>query len=990
MASDTDSNVRFDNLTVRNCSLYAASDDKYTMNLRSQGTYTELSGLISLDDFVTMHPFAENTMYVLRDDFNIASRIPVQAGFVVPLTAPVKLAGVAAGSTFDLSTAVCCFVPDAAHKVWYDEARNAIMYGDINYSQGSSSTGEGVQIEYFANVDLVDESGSSGVYQLETIDNSESGVKGKDWTTLGMKSNKDANGVGGYLPINKHAPNNPAGRASMWPIKPVFLKSNEDGTFSVATHVKLTELYRPTYVLAGDGFNLNLGDKTVNRFLSTSDGFTTAQIWVKNDRSEFESMSDVNAYTTASNFDYVLDYSDSMYLTSDETVYAADPDNAILVSNTSLVRFVANSDVSTDEFHAVFYDYNITDGVIGSNVSGSDSIGPSVNTKHKGINSIDNYPGNGTSHFAFGNGNHGTGNENESFIADGIGNWVNKVNNYGSSGWPGTRPFMGLTFGLVNGLDGDGNIVWNEQIQAPLLYNEPGSGNMAGRSVYANTNLVFEQRGNVFTLQGVSGPDGGPSMSRDLTTFIHPGTHDDMYTNNFWPMDSVDAYPGKDPLEGGDVRYQFEIRDNKYGSYPPSDDGVAHNAFFGMHFEVEFDLYDDYVGPMLYYFFGDDDLWLFLDGKLILDIGGVHLSAGQYVDLRDYLPVKDADDVTAGYTTHKLTVYYNERGASGSTCWMRFRLPTPLRVTTDVPEDVTVYGDLKVEKQVEGYDSQTDDVDVAFPVEFTFKEGSGFFAPTLTDVFKYYDVDGNELGDVRSGDVLSLKAGEPVYVKQLPVGTVVSVAEDLSGFEHPEFWNLIESESTVKTEIVFGDENNLILKNRYNDKAELRITKTVVDGDNNPMDCADGFMFVGDFRVGGMPLSEPLVGYVCPVGSDPDTSGVGSTIQIYSGTSFTVPANSTVYIRNAPANLQYSIQELPAEAGRLGYALVGSPENADGTVPVGEVREAVFVNALISDMPKLPSAGGYGVFRYMVSGMSLLGIVAIELAIRKGKRTRSV
>ena len=48
------------------------------------------------------------------------------------------------------------------------------------------------------------------------------------------------------------------------------------------------------------------------------------------------------------------------------------------------------------------------------------------------------------------------------------------------------------------------------------------------------------------------------------------------------------------------------------------------------------------------------------------------------------------------------------------------------------------------------------------------------------------------------------------------------------------------------------------------------------------------------------------------------------------------------------------------------------------------------MNALISDMPKLPSAGGYGVFRYMVSGMSLLGIVAIELAIRKGKRTRSV
>lgn len=52
---------------------------------------------------------------------------------------------------------------------------------------------------------------------------------------------------------------------------------------------------------------------------------------------------------------------------------------------------------------------------------------------------------------------------------------------------------------------------------------------------------------------------------------------------------------------------------------PISDDGKMHNFFFGMTFEVEFELTDDYVGPLNYYFFGDDDMWVFLEypeGKL--------------------------------------------------------------------------------------------------------------------------------------------------------------------------------------------------------------------------------------------------------------------------------------------------------------------------------------------------------------------------------------
>lgn len=1010
--SSTDNNIRFNNLTVRNCSLYEPADDRYTMNLRNQGTYTELSGMVDLDKAVIMKPFAENTLYILRNDFNVASRIPVQAGFTVPLMSPVKLAGVPSGSSFDLVTAVKCFVPDAAHKVWYDVAQNAIMYGDINYSLGSSSTGEGVQIEYFANIELVNESADGGVYQLQTIDDSNAAVEKAGGSVLrGMKSNKDADGVGGYLPVNARIKPS-EGWTSAWPIKQVFLMDNGDDTFSVATHVRLTELYRSRYALVGDGFRLNLGDKATNRFLYTSDGFTTSEVWVKDDRSAFDEFSDVDAYITKSNFDRVVPYSESLYLTSDVAVYEADPENAILVSDTSLVRFVADSDISTKPIHGVFYDYNITDGTVRTEtVTHSNEIfqGQVVNTSRKGINSVANYAGNVTGLFGFGNGNHGSGlaasvstskdqwvvsSSNQVFIdgisnqvnqvfvdAEGTTNQINKVNLVTDAS---VRPFIGLTFGLVKGLDASGDIVWSDGVHAPKLYNESGSGSTIGRKPYADSTLLFEQNGNVFTLQGVTSSGDGPELSRDLTTFIHPGTHTDMYTNNFWPMDSVDDYAGKDPLEGGDVKYWYQqLKDNTsekvWSNYPPSDDAVAHNAFFGMHFEVEFDLSDDYVGPMLYYFFGDDDLWVFLDGKLILDIGGVHVSAGQYVDLRDYLPLVDAEDAVGGYTTHKLTVYYNERGSSGSTCWMRFRLPTPLRVTTDTPDDVVTHGNLSIEKQVDGHDGS----DVTFPVKLVLRNGDGFFAQELFGEFDYVNSDGSVSGKVKSGDVLNLTPGDVITVRQLPVGTVASVAEDLSGFEHPEFWTLVDDESTVKLAVRFGDDNHLVLKNRYNDKSELRITKRVVDGDNNQMDCNESFPFVGTFRVDGMPLSEPLTGFVCPVGVDPDTSAVGTTIQIRSGDSFSVPANSTVYIKSAPANLEYDIQELPGEAARLGYALVGDPERPSGTISVGNVQEAVFVNALIQDMPELPSAGGIGLRGFMISGSALLCLVLLELRSRK-------
>ena len=87
--------------------------------------------------------------------------------------------------------------------------------------------------------------------------------------------------------------------------------------------------------------------------------------------------------------------------------------------------------------------------------------------------------------------------------------------------------------------------------------------------------------------------------------------------------------------------------------------------------------------------------------KLICDIGGVHSSVGEYVNLwdyvgkdkgtifennPDYLTTED-DESEHGIAHYKLDFFYTERGASGSTCWMQYTLPSVRSATSTQTED---------------------------------------------------------------------------------------------------------------------------------------------------------------------------------------------------------------------------------------------------------------------------------------------------------------
>lgn len=270
-----------------------------------------------------------------------------------------------------------------------------------------------------------------------------------------------------------------------------------------------------------------------------------------------------------------------------------------------------------------------------------------------------------------------------------------------------------------------------------------------GKEIVADKSLVFKRTGDTYTLTSVTGGTSKCNHVSSLDTFT---TQSGFKTNCFWPMD----YRGTHPTPGD-----------------PYDDKVEHNSFFGMQYQVDFTIPEDYTGPLEYYFYGDDDLWVFLDGQLIIDVGGVHSSIGAYVDLRKELPAERL----AG--KHKLEIFYMERGCFGSSCYMQFTLPSAIIRPPQLPDE----GALKVTKLLEGSASTEE---FTFEIKLDFSNVAG--KPKASYPYTRYDAQNRPVepsGSISSENptTFQLRAGEYIIVNGLPVGTTYTVTEtDAGGF----------------------------------------------------------------------------------------------------------------------------------------------------------------------------------------------------------------
>jgi fibro-slime domain-containing protein len=107
---------------------------------------------------------------------------------------------------------------------------------------------------------------------------------------------------------------------------------------------------------------------------------------------------------------------------------------------------------------------------------------------------------------------------------------------------------------------------------------------------------------------------------------------------------------------------------------------AAEQYNFGMSMAVDFVLPPDGKvngEDMVFEFSGDDDLWVYIDGKLVLDIGGVHPKQSGSINFATNAVTNGPDLALAGgpYSIHTLKVFYMERHPVDSNCKIRFNLP---------------------------------------------------------------------------------------------------------------------------------------------------------------------------------------------------------------------------------------------------------------------------------------------------------------------------
>lgn len=452
------------------------------------------------------------------------------------------------------------------------------------------------------------------------------------------------------------------------------------------------------------------------------------------------------------------------------------------------------------------YDYDISDGKLykSDNKNGSQfGQHPEYSTKtysytyQSGINNPRNYRPGGACKLAFGNANTGMGYDDDHFWDDTY--WTsNKLNKFNPFG------FKGCTFGLVTGLDLSydvpsegpawGKLRYHGYVRAPKLFNE---GPAIGKTVYDSTtneyfNLHFDREGDAYTLKSMWMGDRARGTyvpaATDLDVFRHPVWYNgavlqNIYSNEFWPMDIAKSAGapgspvGHDPMFG-DYQTHFDYKRSYFGNgmpraLPYSDFGVNHNSYFGFQARITFRPSKDYLGPLNYFFFGDDDLWVFLDGKKIIDIGGVHSTVGQFVDLRSYMKPEDPDYDQE----HTLHIFYTERGSSGSTCFMRFTLPS---VSVAMPTYHST--SLTIEKDAVG----AIDKDQEFEFQLDLKDANGTSNLVSDYSGTIYDEDGTTVETllIEGGNMpyeFKLKDGQYMVVSYLPLGTKYTVTEVVAG-----------------------------------------------------------------------------------------------------------------------------------------------------------------------------------------------------------------
>lgn len=143
----------------------------------------------------------------------------------------------------------------------------------------------------------------------------------------------------------------------------------------------------------------------------------------------------------------------------------------------------------------------------------------------------------------------------------------------------------------------------------------------------------------------------------------------------FWLVDISEDSPngGFFPLD--DFKYLDDAKtvwNPKYDS--TCIEGHCHNFSFAMKVAAQF----QYVKGQYFEFRGDDDVWVFINDRLVVDIGGCHspVEGGVYLDT---IGLVDSTQKLIEGKTYSFYIFFSERNATGS----NFKMRTSINLQTE-------------------------------------------------------------------------------------------------------------------------------------------------------------------------------------------------------------------------------------------------------------------------------------------------------------------
>ncbi|WP_028514724.1 SpaA isopeptide-forming pilin-related protein [Ruminococcus flavefaciens] len=259
----------------------------------------------------------------------------------------------------------------------------------------------------------------------------------------------------------------------------------------------------------------------------------------------------------------------------------------------------------------------------------------------------------------------------------------------------------------------------------------------------------------------------------DFTVYRELGTHDSqskpsLKHGQFYPYNDIDA----DIYASTNGINEYNALQNSLSDDEPRKYEKLHlinnpDYHFGMELEAKFiqtpSGLDAWGHDVIFEFTGDDDFWLYVDGELVLDLGGIHSAVGGKVNFKTgkveingsqigtlksvfesnyknrykaehntepsqnevnaYLSQFFAEDknnpgefeeIFKDYTEHHMKIFYMERGEGASNLHMRFNISsvTPGNVQFEKKFTSTEDGDL----------DQTDLNGVQFPIQIMYQK----------------------------------------------------------------------------------------------------------------------------------------------------------------------------------------------------------------------------------------------------------------------------